>query len=465
MIEVKLHPKQYLIATDKHRFRVAVCGRRFGKSTLAQLIILQWATEKVGTYWIVSPSYKTSKMIHWRELQKLIPKGWILKKNEVELSIVLKNGSVIELKGAENPDALRGVKLRGLVVDECASIRNWNWLWSEVLRPTLTDYEAPALFIGTPKGYNAFYELYQLGLNNNELWKSFHFTSYDNPYIPKGEIDNAKQELTEDTFYQEYMADFRKYTGLVYKDFQREVHVVEAFDCPENWLVFRAIDFGSTNPTACLWIAVDSDENWYVVDEHYETGQTIDYHAGIINSRRYSANVTQSFGDPSGAQWISEFAQRGIYITPANKETGQDNQGWVRFGIEKVAEKLKVIPGHYVNIRLDSKHGGSSISSDLLRTHQAGCPGLYIFSTCTNTIREFETYRWKEKSVTQAQDLNEPEAPEKANDHAMDALRYFAVSYKKQLKSFDLPPTHASQQNWSLSDNWKPPAKSFRIGL
>src|SRR5690606_33829900 len=144
--------KQKEVALDTHRFRVLCAGRRFGKSVLAQLITLKWAVDNPGLYWIISPTYKQSKQIHWRQLQQIIPQQWIKKKNEVELSLLLQNGSIIELKGAENPDALRGVKLRGLVVDEIASIRNWEWLWHEVLRPTLTDYEAPALFISTPKG-------------------------------------------------------------------------------------------------------------------------------------------------------------------------------------------------------------------------------------------------------------------------------------------------------------------------
>lgn len=347
----------------------------------------------------------------------------VQKKNEVELSITLKNGSIIELKGAENPDALRGVKLRGLVIDEIASIRNWDWLWSEVLRPTLTDYSAPSLFISTPKGFNHFYDLFQQGTNQNTDYKSWRFTSYDNPYIQKEEIDNAKKELTEDTFYQEYMADFRKYTGLVYKEFSREVHVIEPFDIPKEWSIYRGIDFGSTNPTACLWIGVDGDENWYIIDEHYETGQTIDYHAGRINSRFSGFSIQSTFGDPSGAQWISEFAQRGIYITPANKEVGQAFNTWVTFGIDKVAQKLKTVPGHTISmskVQSSMGHGNGTIYM----------PSLFIFSNCTNTIREFETYRWKEKA--EGSDLNNPEQPEKVNDHAMDALRYFAVSYKKQ---------------------------------
>lgn len=447
-MKVKLHEGQLQVAKDNHRFRVICAGRRWGKSVLSQLVVLQWATRAVGTYWIVSPTYRQGKQIHWRGIQQIIPQAWIAKKNEVELSITLKNGSILELKGAENPDALRGIKLRGLIVDEIASIRNWDWLWQEVLRPTLTDYEAPALFISTPKGYNHFYDIYQAGQSGGVSgegtggYKSWRFTSYDNPYIKKEELDHAKQELTEDTFQQEYMADFRKYTGIVYKEFQREVHVIEPMDIPESWSIYRGFDFGSENPTVCLWVAVDGDENWFVVGEHYVGGggHTIDYHAGQINANPYNRRVTQSYGDPSGKQWFSEFGEKGIHITPANKEVGTAFNTWVRYGIEKVSERLKLIPGHTVGALQQSRPEGSV----------AGLPCLYIFSSCQNTIREFETYRWKEKSVTQAQDLNEPDVPEKANDHAMDALRYFAVSYKKQSPEWIPPANDISKKNWSL---------------
>lgn len=434
-MEIRLSKWQTEVWDDTHRFKVICAGRRSGKSTLAQLITLTWAQENVGYYYIVSPTYKQAKSIHWNELKKIIPRHAISKTNETELSFTLTNGSVIELKGAENPDALRGIKLRGLVIDEIASIRNWDWLWSEVLRPTLTDYESPAIFISTPKGFNHFYELYQMGQGESEDYSSWRFTSYDNPYIPKKEIDNAKKELTEDTFAQEYMADFRKFTGLVYKEFQREVHVIEPFDIPSEWEVYRGVDFGSTNPTVCLWVAIDNDSNIFIVDEHYETGKTIDYHAGRINSNEFSTRVQQTYGDPSGAQWITEFSQRGVYITPANKETGQSKDGWVRYGIEKVSEAIRKYPGHVVD-RVQV------VNPD------EGLPKLFVFSRCINTIREFETYRWKEKAVTQAQDLNEPDAPEKANDHAMDALRYIVCSRQKIDGNYD-------DVNKGLADKWK----------
>lgn len=416
-MKVKLSPWQKKVADDEHRFKVICAGRRSGKSTYAQLQVLKWAVEKTGLYYIVSPTYKQSKAIHWRELKNIIPREWIEKTNETELSFTLKNKSVIELKGAENPDALRGIKLHGLVIDEIASIRNWDWLWQEVLRPTLTDYSAPAIFISTPKGYNHFFELYQIGQGTDESYKSWRFTSYDNPYIPPQEIDNAKKELTEDTFAQEYMADFRKYTGLVYKDFERDIHVIEPFDIPHSWEIYRGFDFGSTNPTAVVWVAVDGDQNFYIISEHYKTGETIDYHAGAVRANQYSDRVTSSYGDPSGKQWMDEFTNRGVYITAANKETGQNQQGWVNYGIEKVAELLKKLPGR------------TKPHEAINRIDTGVWPKLFVFSNCENIIKEFETYRWREKSVNVAQDLNEPDQVEKANDHLMDALRYVIVSY------------------------------------
>lgn len=442
-MQVKLHEKQLEVATDQHRFRTICAGRRWGKSVLSRLIVLKWALERAGPYWIVSPTYRQGKQNHWlnlkREITQLNPK-WIAKTNEVDLSITLVNGSSIELKGAENPDTLRGTKIRGLVVDEIASIRNWDWLWEEVLQGNTADYQAPAIFISTPKGYNHFYDLFKLGDTGDGDYKSWRFKSTDNPYFPAAEFERLKNELTEDTFAQEYLADFRKHTGLVYKEFERDIHVIEPFDIPDSWDIYRGIDFGSTNPTACLWIAVDRDDNWFVVSEHYATGQTIDYHAGVINAHPLSRRVSSSFGDPSGAQWIAEFNQKGVYITAATKETNTAFNTWVRFGIDKVGQKLKPVPGR--TSPLPRHHGTRQVL-------EVPVPSLFVFSSCVQTIREFETYRWKEKSVTQAQDLNEPDVPEKANDHAMDALRYFAVSYRK-VERYQERPDDISKKNWSL---------------
>src|SRR3990167_7035651 len=112
----------------------------------------------------------------------------------------------------------RGKKNDFIIPDEVASYRNFWTGWKEVLRPTLTDTQGEGLFLSTPKGYNHFYDLCNLELIDTD-YKSFHYTTYDNPHIPVDEIEKAKKELTEDRFAQEYLADFRKTQGLVYKEF------------------------------------------------------------------------------------------------------------------------------------------------------------------------------------------------------------------------------------------------------
>src|SRR4051812_32917688 len=107
LLKIKLHDTQFQVASDNHKYKVINAGRQWGKSLLSRFIVLKWAVEKPGIYWIVSPTYRQGKQNHWNDLQKEVPREWVAKKNEVDLSITLKNGSVIQLKGAENPDSLR----------------------------------------------------------------------------------------------------------------------------------------------------------------------------------------------------------------------------------------------------------------------------------------------------------------------------------------------------------------------
>lgn len=438
-MKVKLHEKQYDVAVDQHRFRIICAGRRWGKSVLARMIVLKWALEKPGIYWIVSPNYKQSKMIHWRDIQNEIPQQVIQKKNEVELSITLKNGSVIELKGAENPDALRGVRLRGLVIDEIASIRNWDWLWSEVLRPTLTDFEAPGLFISTPKGYNHFFDLFQQGLQDNNDYKSWRFTSYDNPYVPATEIDTAEKELTIDTFAQEYLADFRKFTGIAHKGWEREVNIVDPFDVPREWQRGRGFDYGSAHFTGSVRIAIDTDDNWFVESSYLDNKRNIEQHAQAILAEDYGLGTIVSFGDPSGAQWFIEFRKYNLFIQPANKEIGQGAKGWVEYCIEKVNERLKPISGHTVRLP-----GGQV---------RENAPRLFVLNSSSNQnfIKQIENLKWRETVTGDIVNvLDEDGDPTGGHFDLMAALRYFAVSYSKPV-TFRSPQNDISNRNWSLS--------------
>ena len=420
-MQVNLSKWQTKVWDDPHRFRVVCAGRRSGKSVLAQLTVIDWAVKNVGTYWIVAPTYRQAKQIHWKGLQHYVPQAIIDKKNEVELSITLKNGSIIELKGAENPDALRGVKLRGLVVDEIASIRNWEWLWQEVLRPTLTDYIAPALFISTPKGFNHFYNLYQEGQSTDGGdYRSWRFTSYDNPYVSKEEIDAQRKELTEDTFQQEFMADFKTHTGLVHKTFERTIHILPDMTLPKEWQRARGFDFGSTHYTASIrFVIPPSEDVWFVESCYLDNKRSIEDHATAILSQDYTYGFIPSWGDPSGGQWFSEFAKYNIYIEPARKDMAQNVKSWVEFCCEKVNERLKRQLGRALYLP----------NGEILQ----GPARLYVLDKPENQafIKQIENLKWREnKAGGLISMLDEGDDPTGGHYDLMAALRYFAVSYE-----------------------------------
>ena len=438
-MKIKLNPWQLEVANDAHRFKVICAGRRSGKSVLARLSLLKWAVTNPGYYYLVSPTYRQAKSIHWEEMRKEIPHEWVQKTDETELSFTLKNGSVIALHGCENPDSLRGVKLRGLVIDEVASIRNWDWLWQEVLRPTLTDYESPVIFISTPKGFNHFYDLYSQGQASQGDYKSWRFTSYDNPFIPKEEIDKAKKELTEDTFAQEYMADFRKATGLAVKMWDRDIHLIKSFGVPMEWQRGRGFDYGSSDPTASVRIAIDPEDNWFVERCYKDKGQTIQYHAQSIMGQDYGLSYVPIFGDPSGAQWEKEFQTFGITIQSANKEVGQGMRGWVEYGIEMINQRLKPLPGHTVNLP-----DGRELKD---------APKLFVLDTAENAMltSEIEHLAWRETAEGNTIPVLDENLDPKGHSDLMAALRYFVVSFRRMPLTNPYIPRDIGGRDWTFT--------------
>ena len=150
------------------RFKVLCSGRRFGKTYLCIARLVNWAVEKPGRLcWYVTANYRMAKQIAWRQLKEMVPPSICIKRNESDLSIELTNGSIIALRGAENPDALRGVSLSALVVDEAAYVKQE--AWEMVLRPALSDQGGPAWFITTPSGLNWFHDLWEHAQEQREM--------------------------------------------------------------------------------------------------------------------------------------------------------------------------------------------------------------------------------------------------------------------------------------------------------
>lgn len=220
-----------------------MAGRRWGKTQLAKAAIIKMAKIQRRLIWYVAPTYRMAKQIMWQELLDSLPKRWVKKLNETAMSILLINGTRIELKGADKPDSLRGIGLHYLVLDEFQDMRPE--VWTQVLRPTLASTGGHALFIGTPKAFNHLYALWELGQRpknrKSGKWFSWQFPTIMSPFIPAEEIEQARNDMDEKSFRQEFEASFETMSGRVYHQFDRSEHV-------------GSYDF---NPALPIWVGQD----------------------------------------------------------------------------------------------------------------------------------------------------------------------------------------------------------------
>ena len=375
-----LHKAQKIIAKDRHRFRVLRCGRRFGKTTLAVEEIFTKAFSKNDVrIAFIAPTFQQARDIAWEMLKKrCLPIATNINETRLEIKIRTQDGgeSFLCLRGWEARETLRGQAFDMVVLDEIREMREF-WLgWYEILEPTLLDRRGEAMFISTPNGFDHFYDLCNLELKDTNF-KSFHFSSYDNPSLPLEELEQKRINTPEDKFSQEYLAEFRKKSGLVYPEFNRETHLFDDFNIYRKVERIAGIDFGFTNPSVILVIDRDEEYNYWLRHEWYKTGKT---NAELIEVAK-TLNVNVFYPDPAEPDRIEEMIRAGL----------------------SVRDVIKDIPK-----RID-------VVRTLLKANK-----LRIHKDCINTIAEIETYSWAEKQVNK----NEPEVPVKEHDHAMDAMGY-----------------------------------------
>ena len=212
-LDLKLLDWQQEVMNSNARFKVVAAGRRTGKSYLAAIsMILRALDGKEGKVFYVSPTQGMSRDIMWHTIFDIA--GEIIERSHVNnLEITLAGGNTIFLKGADRPDTLRGVSLKYLVLDEYAFCKPD--VFDNILRPALADKQGDMLAIGTPEGRNHFYDMY-VGATKWDNWEAFHYTSFDNPLVPKSEIEHARQTLPSYAFHQEFMASFDARTGSLF---------------------------------------------------------------------------------------------------------------------------------------------------------------------------------------------------------------------------------------------------------
>lgn len=286
---------QQTVANDKSRFKVLITGRRFGKTHLCMREICKHAAKKPGSVnWLVAPSYRMAKQLVWLPLlDKLSRLRWIDRKNEAELTIYLKNRSIISLKGADNPDSLRGVGLDFLIMDEFQDIPKE--AYTEVLRPTLSDKKGRALFTGTPKGYGSWsHELFTTALNTDD-WNAWQYTTIEGGNVDPEELEAAKRDLDPKTFQQEYEASFNQYGGVVAYNFDYK-HTIKPLNIKPD-VIHVGQDFNLSPGT--MAVAHITGDKVHFFDEIHMLNSNTDMMVQELRER-YPTQQIIIYPDPAG---------------------------------------------------------------------------------------------------------------------------------------------------------------------
>ncbi len=383
----KLHPKQQEFINSKKRYKLLNWGRRSGKTFAVgyEILIALWEKDNAMVSYY-APARDDARNIAWEDYKELL-KPITVKTNESLLEIQVKNKaggtSLLRLSGWEavkNRDKGRGVENDLVVLDECAFFPMFWDKFDKVIEPTLLTSKGRLIITSTPNGFNHFHDLYRKALKDDD-WFVSHCTSYDNPHNDPEELEKLKEKKEPDAFAQEYMADFRKIHGLVYKTFDHERHIFDelpdAYDAVTN---VGAVDFGFTNPSAMLVITKDRMGKYFVHNEFYETEKTTPELIQHMHSRKCEA----WYPDPAEPDRIEEMRRAGLSVREVSKD--------VKAGIDTV--------------------------QTLFRENR-----LFVHKDCKNLVFELNNYRWREKG-TSVVDMNEPELPIKEHDHLLDAMRY-----------------------------------------
>jgi hypothetical protein len=331
-----------------------------------------------------------AKGIVWRKLKnKLQDLRWTEKVNESELTIYLKNGSEISLKGAENADSLRGRAIDFLVMDEFADIDSEAFY--EVLRPTLADTQGHALFTGTPKGIgNWSYDLFQMPQEDPEHWASYQYTTLQGGFVSESEIQEARNLLDARTFQQEFEATFTTAGNRVWYGFDRLHNVKEA---PNGWsqdVLYVGMDFNISPMSAVVFYRTGDDV--YAVDE----------------IEMYSSNT-----DEMVAELKSRYPRTRIWVypDPASRQRRTSAGGQTDLSILQNAGFTVKCPNSHNPVR----DGVNAVNSRLLNS--MGQRSFFVDPKCRRLIECLERQNYKPGTTQPDKDSG--------YDHLTDAVRYY----------------------------------------
>lgn len=420
--------KQRLFHMSKAPERWAFTGNRFGKTCMATVEAVWHATGEYPEWYpkesrspipsrgrIVCIDFVNGiEKVILPELQKWMPKSYLIKGSwdgsyeKLKRKLTLNKGSFIELMSFDQE-----------VGSFAGSSLHWVWFDEHGKREIYKECKMRLLDTGgrfwgtlTPvQGISWEYdEIYEKRDERNDL-EVFRASTMDNPLISKKDIEEMTQNLNEDERRTRLYGDFVSLTGLVYKDWDRKVHVIEPFEIPKHWTRYSAIDPHTRTPTAVLYWVVSPQEEHFIYDELYLPDMQVKGMAEYMFAKEAGAKIIMRFIDPAaqatntaagGFNFITEFAKNNIFVSLANNQLTE--------GIQALREFFKPEFIHVVGKTM---------------------PKLRVFNTCKNFIKEIEHYRWPDYNPDGQKDIKEK--PIKKDIHLPDCARYIAISNPKYI--------------------------------
>jgi hypothetical protein len=394
------HPSQKLFHDSKARFRIACCGRRFGKSVMAGHEMTTALFKPDSVYWICGPTYKLGEKEFRVVFDDFFRKFPFAQDRRFKKAYNLDQGNMrietpwnsrLEVVSADKQDSLVGEGLDGVIMSEAALHKADTW--QMYIQPALTDKRGWAIFPSTPRGHNWYEGMYMMGLDPQfSDWESWRFPTWNNTAVFLGEDDPElaaiKENASEFHWLQEYAAEFTALEGKIYDEFHKATHVTDIKYNP-FWANYQGWDHGFADPTVCLDIMVDSMDNVYVWREYQVRRKTTTEHCLRLIARQDPTgyHVDGRFGGTADA---NENATVGTMLGPVISRVTP----WIH-GIEAVKRAMKI--------------------------QKDGKPKFFIDRSCTETIRQLENLRTPDERVGR----NAKEGQHDYDDHGPDALRYF----------------------------------------
>jgi hypothetical protein len=383
------HLHQQQVLSESSRFNVLCCGRRWGKTILAQDRIIRSALAGMPTAYFC-PTYRMLSDV-WRSTAfKLQAVTRIRNASEYRIELFVGRTATIDFWSLDRPDVARGRAYGMVVVDEAAMVDGLSDVWHAVLRPTLVDHRGLAWFMSTPRGFNFFHELYSLGQDSDQTdWASWRMPSSTNPHLPAEDLEAARAGTDPVTYSQEYQAEFTMRAGLVHYQFSRQHNVRD--DIKDLGTEVRVgLDFNVDPMTAVLWSKASDEAHVWDVIELRNAG-TEDMAQEL--ARRYQGRQVLVYPDPSGM------------ARKTSAPVGQTD--------------FTILKRHGFHLRAPSS---APLVVDRINEVNAmicsssGRRRLFIHPRCKPLIAALEQYSYKEKTSV----------PDKSQgfDHLCDALGY-----------------------------------------